>query len=74
MPEAFADPAGIESYHAHIYYDPATRPLAERLRQAIGDGFTVELGRWHDVPWARIPRRCIRWHFPSPSSHASCRG
>ena len=43
-------PATIRSYHAHIYYDPATRPVAERLREAIGDGFTVELGRWHDEP------------------------
>ncbi len=29
------------SYHAHIYYDPATKPVAERLREAIGKGFTV---------------------------------
>jgi len=43
--------AGILSYHAHIYYDPAaTRPHAERLRQRIAERFTVQLGRWHDVP------------------------
>ncbi len=46
----FADPGQIRSYHAHIYYDPETRPMAERLREAIGDDFTVELGRWHDEP------------------------
>jgi aromatic ring-cleaving dioxygenase len=50
MQEAFADPGQIRSYHAHIYYDPETRPVAERLREAIGNGFTVELGRWHDEP------------------------
>jgi len=50
MAVGFADAAGIEGYHAHIYYDPATRPIAERLREALGEGFSVQLGRWHDVP------------------------
>jgi aromatic ring-cleaving dioxygenase len=40
----------IASYHAHVYYDPATtRGEAERLRNWIGDRFSVTLGRWHDV-------------------------
>jgi aromatic ring-cleaving dioxygenase len=50
MTDAFADPGQIRGYHAHIYYDPATRPAAERLREAIGRRFAVELGRWHDEP------------------------
>jgi aromatic ring-cleaving dioxygenase len=48
--QGFADISGIAGYHAHIYYDPATKPIAARLRQAMGEVFAVELGRWHDVP------------------------
>lgn len=50
MADPFADPAAIEGYHAHVYYDPATRTVAERLRQAMGERFAVTLGRWHDNP------------------------
>jgi len=50
MAQELAGPDRIRSYHAHIYYDPETREVAERLREAIGHDFTVELGRWHDEP------------------------
>jgi DOPA 4,5-dioxygenase len=39
----------IASFHAHVYYDPATRTEAERLRHWIGERFSVTLGRWHDA-------------------------
>jgi DOPA 4,5-dioxygenase len=50
MPEAFADPAAINGYHAHVYYDPAkTRNAAARLREGLGAAFPAAmLGSWHD--------------------------
>jgi aromatic ring-cleaving dioxygenase len=44
------DPQAIASYHAHIYYDPATtRDRAERLRERAAARFPqAKLGRWHD--------------------------
>jgi len=50
MADAFDDPARIKGYHAHLYYDPQTRPIAERLRTAIGERFQARIGSWHDEP------------------------
>jgi aromatic ring-cleaving dioxygenase len=45
------DTKAITDWHAHVYFDPANRADAMRLRQAIGDGFPgVTMGRVHDVP------------------------
>ncbi|MFM7888051.1 MAG: DOPA 4,5-dioxygenase family protein, partial [Pseudanabaena sp.] len=38
----------ITSYHAHVYYHPETREVAEQVRKELGDRFEVQLGRWHD--------------------------
>ena len=40
------DPAIINCYHAHIYYDDTSRDTAAHLREAIARSFKVELGRW----------------------------
>ena len=50
MSGIFADLSRIKGYHAHVYYHPETRSLAERLRSAIGERFGAQLGGWHDEP------------------------
>jgi aromatic ring-cleaving dioxygenase len=37
-------------YHAHVYFDPTTRPVAERLREIILSRFTVKPGGFSDAP------------------------
>jgi DOPA 4,5-dioxygenase len=40
----------IGGYHAHVYYDQASKSAAGALRDKIDAAFTVDLGRWHDAP------------------------
>jgi len=40
----------IKGYHAHVYYDAASKPAAAVLRDAVAERFETELGRWHDAP------------------------
>ena len=65
MAEGFVDPSATQGYHAHIYYDPETRPIAERLREAIGNRFGVELGRWRDEPVGPHPVPMYQAAFPA---------
>lgn len=44
------DTSKITSYHAHVYYDAASKPQAEALRAEIDALFETVLGRWHDKP------------------------
>jgi DOPA 4,5-dioxygenase len=64
MAEGFADTAAIRSWHAHVYYDTGSRSEAERLREAIGAGFEVQLGRWHDEPVGPHPTSMYQVAFP----------
>ena len=43
-------PAAIASYHAHVYYEPATRQSAAQVRTDLIARFDVRLGRWRDKP------------------------
>lgn len=42
--------AEVTAYHAHVYYDAATKPQAAALRAAVEARFDVQMGRWHDAP------------------------
>ena len=46
----------IGFYHAHVYYNAETKPVAERLRERLAERFEVELGRWHDRNVGPHPR------------------
>ena len=53
----------FNSYHAHIYYDAATRRTAAKVRKQIEDTFAVEMGRWHDEPVGPHPRSMYQVAF-----------
>ncbi len=53
----------IEGYHAHVYYDPASKPAAAALRQAVAKSFDVSVGRWHDQPVGPHPRGSYQLAF-----------
>ena len=54
----------IDSYHAHIYYDPATtKDVAAKLRQWVEESFTAQMGRWHDVPVGPHPQAMFQILF-----------
>ena len=58
-----ADVKKIRGYHAHIYYDKKSRPIAERLRRALPRRFDVELGRWREEPVGPHPQSMYQVKF-----------
>ena len=46
----------ITDYHAHVYYDAATRAQADALCKTAGETFGVKVGRMHDNPVGPHPR------------------
>jgi len=40
----------LKGYHAHVYYNAETKPLAAKLRETIIGKFTVEPGAFSDEP------------------------
>jgi DOPA 4,5-dioxygenase len=67
QPTPSADSQAITSYHAHVYYDPASsRSRAEHLRERIAAQFPqAKLGRWHDEMVGPHPRSMYQIAFPS---------
>ena len=46
------DPSSIASWHAHVYFDAATRDAAWALRELIASDLAerVQIGRFHERP------------------------
>ena len=68
------DSTKITCYHAHIYYDDATREKAARLRQLIWGKFDVRMGRFRDRAVGPIRSPCSRPSSAPRCSPRSCRG
>ena len=43
-------PPTSAEYHAHVYFDPHTRPVAAWLREELERRFPVRMGRWREQP------------------------
>jgi DOPA 4,5-dioxygenase len=56
----------IKAYHAHVYYSPETKPVAEKLRAAMIENFTVEPGAFSDVPLGPHPIPQFNIMFEAP--------
>jgi DOPA 4,5-dioxygenase len=57
--------SAIEEFHAHVYYDAATRAQALALCQAAGSTFGVKVGRMHDNPVGPHPRGSCQLTVPA---------
>jgi aromatic ring-cleaving dioxygenase len=58
-----SDPASIEGYHAHVYYDAESRAAAAALRDQIEGAFKVAMGRWRDEPVGPHPQAMYQVAF-----------
>jgi aromatic ring-cleaving dioxygenase len=58
------DLTDIQHYHAHIYYDPASKQRAAALREQIAAAFPdAVIGRWHDEPVGPHPQSMYQVAF-----------
>ena len=46
----------VKGYHAHVYFDAASRETAQELCEAAAQAFSLSLGRMHDKPVGPHPR------------------
>jgi aromatic ring-cleaving dioxygenase len=57
--------SAITGYHAHVYYDLATREQAVKLLAQAGQRFGIKVGRMHDNPVGPHPRGSCQLTIPS---------
>jgi len=60
---ASRDSTEISGYHAHVYYDAASRERAAWLREQLDARFEVVLGRWRDEPVGPHPQSMYQVAF-----------
>jgi len=55
---ALLDASLIRSWHAHVYFDAASRDAARTLREAVTGRFrdAIEMGRFHERPVGPHPQ------------------
>ncbi|HEX3537065.1 MAG TPA: DOPA 4,5-dioxygenase family protein [Stellaceae bacterium] len=53
----------IQGYHAHVYYDPATRPVVQQLARQLWGRFPVEITGFFDRPAGPHPRANLHVSF-----------
>lgn len=53
----------VTSFHAHVYYDAASRAIADQVRVGLAAQFEVVLGRWHDRPIGPHPQAMYQVAF-----------
>ena len=53
----------IKDWHAHVYFDPATREAAWALRERIEKEFDIVMGRFHEKPVGPHPMFSYQVHF-----------
>jgi aromatic ring-cleaving dioxygenase len=63
MTNATTQPVKIDGYHAHVYYETATRARAERLRETIATTLGVEVRDLSDEPRGPHPVPQFRFTF-----------
>ena len=56
----------LKGYHAHVYYDAASKPVAQRLRDTIVGKFNVVPGVFSDEPRGPHPVPQFNIIFESP--------
>ena len=57
------DTPQIKDWHAHVYFDRATRDAAWALRERIEKAFDIEMGRFHEKPVGPHPMFSYQVHF-----------
>jgi DOPA 4,5-dioxygenase len=55
----------IKEFHAHVYYDAATRSQADNLCKQAGAAFGIKVGRMHDNPVGPHPRGSCQLTVPA---------